>query len=416
MTTKLSRVHYAWIVMGVTFAVMLVSAGVRSAPGVLILPLEAEFGWDRASVSLAIAVGILVFGLGGPLSGSLIDRFGPRWVMLGGAALVGLGLLPMLIMRELWQLHLLWGVVVGLGTGVTASVLSTTVAYRWFHAHRGLVMGLFATTTSAGQMVFVPAMMALAVAAGWRSAVWLMLAASLGLLVPVLLLMRNRPADVGLAPLGLSPAEQHAATRGEDERRTSLREALRSHDFWLLAGTFFVCGYTSNGLVQTHLIPHAVEHGFTEVAAASTLALMGTMNIFGSLGSGWLTDRFDNRKLLAMYYGLRALAIAGLPFILDVPWLMVFAVVYGLDWIATVPPTANLTASIFGKASLGTLFGWIFFSHMLGAAIAAYIGGVFREWLGDYHLVFLSAAVVGFMAVALSMWITPQRRLAPQPA
>ncbi len=416
---RLLRFHYAWVVVVVTFLVLLVSAGIRAAPGVLIKPLEGEFGWDRASISLAIAVSILAFGFGAPLSGGLIDRFGPRRVMLGGLVLVTAGLVPLIWMRELWQLHLFWGVLTGLGTGAVSNVLGATIALEWFRSHRGVVVGAFAAASSAGQLIFLPSLVAVVLLVGWRGAMGLLAATAVVLLVPVLLWMRNRPSDRGLRPFGArSEGVDDAADRAEGERRTSLRDAARTRDFWLLAGSFFICGYTSNGLIGTHLMPHAVEHGFSEVTAASALAVMGTMNIVGTLASGWLTDRYDNRRLLALYYGFRAISIAFLPFILEVPLLFGFAVIYGLDWIATVPPTANLTAKLYGRASLGSIYGWIFCSHMVGAALAAYLGGVFRDTLGDYTVIFVSAAALGLVAVALSMRISVPgvERQAPTPA
>src|SRR5688500_1906814 len=257
----------------------------------------------------------------------------------------------MINMSALWQLYLVWGIVIGLGTGAAGQVASAAIAQRWFRTHRGLIVGLFGGATSAGQLVFVPAMAALTVAMGWRAAIALLLGAAAVAVVPLGLFMRDRPSDVGQRAVGEGETLT-AAEKADDARRTPLREALRRREFWLLAGSFFICGYTSNGLIGTHLIPHAVEHGFTEVTAAGAVALMGTMNIVGTLASGWLTDRYDNRRLLGFYYGFRALSIAFLPFILEVPWLMVFAVVYGLDWIATVPPTANLTAKLYGRGSL----------------------------------------------------------------
>jgi MFS family permease len=407
---KLTRLHYAWVVVAVTVMTLLTAAGVRAAPGVLIKPLEADFGWGPASISLAVAVSILAFGLGGPLGGGLVDRFGPRQVMLAGLGLIALGLAPLVFMTELWQLFLFWGLVTGLGTGAVGNVLGATVAHRWFRARRGLIIGLFAAASSMGQLIFLPALMGMTLSFGWRSAILLLLLASVVVLLPIGLFMRDRPEGMGLRPYDQGLAPQTDSDQAEDRRRTSLRDALRTRDFWLLAGSFFICGYTSNGLIGTHLIPHAVEHGFTEVTAASAVALMGTMNVVGTLASGWLSDRFDNRKLLAAYYGFRALSLVALPFILEIPQLFLFAIVYGLDWIATVPPTANLTARIYGRASLGTLYGWIFFSHMVGAAIAAYVGGFFREVLGDYHLVFISAALMGFVAVSLSLSISAQTR------
>jgi MFS family permease len=318
--------------------------------------------------------------------------------MLGGLALIAAGLAPLMWMRELWQLHLFWGVLTGLGTGAVTNVLGATVTLQWFRTHRGVVLGALAAASSAGQLIFLPALVGIVLVVGWRGAIALMAAVAVVLLVPVVVFMRDRPADRGLRPYGaMAEGVDDASDRAEGDRRTSLRDAARTRDFWLLASSFFVCGYTSNGLIGTHLMPHAVEHGFSEVTAAGALAVMGTMNIVGTLASGWLTDRYDNRRLLAMYYGFRALSIALLPFIVEVPLLFGFAVIYGLDWIATVPPTANLTAKLFGRASVGTLYGWIFCSHMVGAAIAAFLGGLFRDVLGDYTLVFLSAAILGLI-------------------
>ena len=407
-----ARAHYAWVIVAVTFLALLVPAGVRTVAGVLILPWEGEFGWDRAGISLAVAISLLTFGFGAPLAGSLIDRFGPRKVMVGGLAVIAVGLAPMLLMRDLWQLHALWGLIVGVGTGAMSGVLGATIATRWFNAHRGVIVGLFSSASSAGQLIFLPLMMSITLTYGWRASISTLAVATAALLIPVALFMRNRPADLGLEPVGGATAPGSAAA-ALDAHRTSVWEAARTRDFWLLAGSFFVCGYTSNGLVGTHLIPHAVEHGFTEVVAAGAMALMGTMNVIGTLASGWLTDRYDNRKLLAAYYGFRGLSIAALPFIYETQHLLLFAVVYGLDWIATVPPTVNLTATRFGRASVGALYGWIFCGHMIGAALAAYAGGFFRTVLGDYHGIFISAAVMGLIAVMLAMSITPQRKMRP---
>ncbi|TMG54750.1 MAG: MFS transporter, partial [Chloroflexi bacterium] len=372
-------------------------------------------GWTRTAISFAVSLSILTFGLGGPLGGTLIDRFGPRRVMLVGEVLIAAGLIALLFVRDLWQMFVVWGLPIGVGTGAVGGVLGAAVAHRWFRTHRGVIIGLFGGATSAGQLVFVPAMAALTVDAGWRWAIALVMGAVAIMIVPIALLMRDRPDDVGAQPLG-EAAVVTADVRAEDLRSTPLRQAMRTRDFWLLAGSFFVCGYTSNGLVGTHLIPHAIDHGFTEVTAASAVALLGSMNIVGTLASGWLTDRFDNRRLLAAYYGFRAMSLFALPVIYDVKWLLLFAFVYGVDWIATVPPTANLVATIYGRASLGTIYGWIFFSHMVGAAIAAFAGGFFRDLLGDYHLMFISAGILGFVAVSLALRIsTPAVTRMPAP-
>jgi MFS family permease len=407
------RLHYAWVVVGVTFVVLLVGAGIRAAPGALVLPFEEEFGWDRGSISLAAAVSLVTFGLGAPLGGSLIGRFGVRRVMIAGLALVVLGVAPMLLMRDLWHLHLLWGVVAGIGTGAIAQVLGATIATIWFRRSRGLVLGLFGAASSAGQLVFIPVIVALTLAIDWRAAIVVMAVAAAVLLVPVLLFIRDGPEDVGAVAYGAEAEE--AGGQGEaveSAQGTPLRMAIRSRDYQLLAASFFVCGYTSTGLIGVHFIPHAVEHGFGEVTAAGALGVIGMMNVVGTVASGWLTDRYDNRLLLAAYYGFRALSLLVLPWIVDVPALLVFAVVFGLDYIATVPPTANLTARIFGRASVGILFGWIFFAHMVGAALAAWLGGVVRDALGDYTLAFLSAGALGLVAVGFSLSIGRRSRMA----
>jgi MFS family permease len=408
---RITRFHYAWVVVAITFLALLVTSSVRAAPGVLITPLEQEYGWDRATISAAIAVSILTFGLGGPLSGWLINRFGTRKVILAGCTCVAFGLLAMLALHDEWQLFVFWGVVVGTGTGAVGSVLGATVAHRWFRSHRGVVIGAFGAATSTGQLIFIPAMASLTVSVGWRAAIELLVIASIAVLAPVALFMRDKPQDVGQKAYGEPPVLSDAE-RADDSRATPMRAAIRTGDFWLLAGSFFICGYTSTGLIGTHLIPHAIEHGFTEVTAASAVGVMGAMNIVGTLGSGWLSDRYDNRKLLAAYYAFRALSLSLLPLIFDVQGLYIFAVMYGLDWIATVPPTANLVARIYGRASLGTIYGWVYFSHMVGAAIAAYAAGYVHTILGDYHLMFISAALFGVVAAGLALRIQGTARTA----
>ena len=398
---------YAWVVAFVTGLVLLAAAGVRTAPQVLIKPLEAEFGWRRADISLAVAVSILWFGLGAPLSGTLVARFGLRAIMAAGLLVIaaGLGLMPR--MESLWELHLFWGLIAGLGTGMLANVLGAIVATRWFVKHRGLIVGMMSAASAAGQLIFINAMIALNTWNGWRTAMQAVAIAMAALVAPVLLFIREWPRDVGQRPLGEDgDASVAASAAADDDRRTPLADALRTRDFWLLAASFFICGYTTNGLVGTHLLPHSIEHGFATEVAGSAIAIMGGFNIIGTLASGWLSDRYDNRKLLACYYGFRALSLLYLPLVADYRSLLLFSIVYGLDWIATVPPTINLTAQRFGRASVGVLYGWIFFSHMVGAAVAAYLGGVLRDSLGDYTLAFVSAAVLGFVAAGFAMGIT----------
>ncbi len=405
------RLFYGWVVVAVTGLTLLVSAGIRAAPGVMLLPLRGEMGWSTGEISFAVSLGLVLFGLAGPLTGSLMDRFGPRRMIMLGLLLIVLSTVASALMTERWQLNLFWGALSGVGTGMASSVLGATVASRWFVARRGLVMGIFGAATSAGQLVFVPLLMGLVVVLGWRTSTAILAGVALLLLPVVFALMRNDPADVGERPYGAPDAPPAAAA----ERRAEggvMRIALRRPEFWLLAGTFFICGATSNGLIGTHLIPYAVDCGIPQVAAAGMLALMGAMNFVGTVASGWLTDRYDPRKLLCCYYGFRGLSLLMLPFVRDQAGLALFAVLFGLDYIATVPPTTALVADTFGRKNVGTVFGWVFCAHQIGAALTAWLGGVARDLLGGYGLAFLVAGALAVMAGLLALIIARPPRLA----
>jgi sugar phosphate permease len=397
---------YGWVVVAVTAIVVLATAGVRSAPGAFLLAMTDEPGWSTASVSFAAAAGLIVFGLAGPLSGSLMGRIGVRNVVLVSLVVTGTALLATSLVREIWQLALLFGLLSGLGTGLVASVLGPTVAARWFVKDRGLVVGIFGASTSAGQLIFFPLLTALAVAAGWRLGAVVLGVISLTLVVPVLIWLRNDPADVGLRPRG---ATEGAIARVQPPDRGVMRGAVRTSDFWFLAGTFFICGATSNGLVGQHFIPHAVDHGFTPIAASTALAVMGIFNFIGTIGSGWLTDRLDPRKLLLVYYGFRGVSLLFVPFIHDTMTIAAFAILFGLDYIATVPPTVALVADRFGRHNVGVVYGWVFASHMLGAAVAAWAAGIVRESVGDYAAAFVAAGWIAIVAGFAALMIRRKR-------
>lgn len=405
--------YYGWVVVGVTALVLIASAGVRSAPGVMLLPLQAESGWSLAAISAAVSTGLLLFGLSSPVSGALMDRFGARWLVLVGLVLTGGSLIASAFMTEIWQMYLFWGALSGIGTGLLATVLGATVAARWFVAQRGLVTGIFGAATSAGQLIFVPLLMRLMLGLGWRTTTLWLAGILLLILIPVALLMRNDPAEIGLRPYG-APSGPAPAPPPLERMAAVMGRALRTPEFWLLAGTFFICGFTSTGLVGTHLIPYAVDCGISEIVAADMLALMGAMNFAGTILSGWLTDRYDPRKLLAVYYGFRGLSLLLLPWITTPGGLAFFAILFGLDYIATVPPTVSLVADSFGRRNVGTVFGWVFCAHQVGAALAAWIGGVARQMAGDYALAFVAAGVLAVMAGMLALRI--QRRAAQPPA
>jgi sugar phosphate permease len=409
-----NRLHYAWIVAAVTFLALLVAAGIRASPGVLVVPLETEFGWSRATISFAVGVNIFLYGLIGPFAAALMDTIGVRRTMLGALALIALGVAATPLMQQSWQLILLWGVVVGSGAGAIANVLAATIATRWFTARRGLVLGLLASAAAAGQLVFLPPLAAIATNFGWRTMALVVAAVALLVLPVVAFLMRDRPEDVGLAPYGAPPGTKTASASSTNPVRAALRVlgmGARSRDFWLIAGSFFICGASTNGLIGTHLIPACIDNGIAEVAAASLLASMAIFNFIGTTGSGWLSDRIDNRVLLAIYYGLRGLSLIYLPFsFVDFYGLSLFVVFYGLDWIATVPPTVRLTASTFGRENAGIMFGWVAMFHQVGGALAAYLGGVLRMDLGTYLQAFILSGVLCLIAALMVLFIGIKRQ------
>jgi MFS family permease len=402
------NIHYGWVVVAVTFLTMLVSAGAVGAPGVLLLPLQREFGWDTADISIAMAVRLLLFGLIGPFAAALINRFGVKRMALSSLTLMAIGLLLSLAMREVWQLIALWGLVVGFGTGLTALVLGATVATRWFSTRRGLVVGLLTASSATGQLVFMPLLSALTAQMGWRVALTL-LCGLLGLAaLAILALMRDRPSDLGLLPFGEEgtvPAPSASVPPSASVAMAALgalRDASKTRVFWVLFATFFICGASTNGLIQTHLIPLCVDFGVPEVRAAGLLAVMGVFDFIGTVGSGWLSDRYDNRWLLFWYYGLRGLSLLYLPYSdFTVYGLSLFAMFYGLDWIATVPPTVRITAERFGRERANLVFGWVFAGHQIGAACAAFGAGFSRSALQSYLPAFFVAGVLCLIAALL---------------
>ncbi|MGY0788724.1 MFS transporter [Azospirillum argentinense] len=414
------NVHYGWAVVGVTFLTMLVSAGAVGAPGVLLLPLQREFGWSTADISVALAIRLLLFGLMGPFAAALINRYGVKRMVLSSLTLVSGGLLLSLAMREVWQLILLWGFVVGFGTGLTAMVLGATVATRWFSRRRGLVVGLLTASSATGQLVFMPLLSMLTEQMGWRVALALLCGLLWVAALAVLALMRDRPSDLGLAAYG----EEGAATAPPPPAGSvvaaalgALRDASRTRVFWVLFATFFICGASTNGLIQTHLIPLCVDFGVPEVRAAGLLALMGVFDFVGTVASGWLSDRYDNRWLLFWYYGLRGLSLLFLPYSdFTLYGLSLFAVFYGLDWIATVPPTVRLTAERFGRERANLVFGWIFAGHQIGAACAAFGAGYARSTLDSYLPAFFIAGLLCLGAALLVPTLGRAPAAKPAPA
>ncbi len=404
---KRAGIHYGWATVAIVFLLLLTTAGCMGISGALIIPLTKEFGWSTEQISVALALRIVLFGLMAPFTAALIDKYGFKRVVLVALALIEIGLIGALVMTRLWHLVLFWGVIVGLGTGLTAMVLGAIVATRWFTTRRVLAIGILSASSASGQLILLPLAAWLADRHGWRVALAPPIVALVLVALLVVLFLVDKPEDVGLKPYGdRGDAPAHIAPAAAFSRAFEiLFESTRSGAFWVLAGTFFVCGLSTNGLVQTHFISLCSDYGMPAVAAASTLAMMGVFDFVGTIGSGWLSDRFDNRALLSMYYGFRGLSLLYLPSsTFTVYGLSLFAVFYGLDWIATVPPTVRLSAVHFGRERAGVVYGWVFASHMIGAAVAAWAGGFSRSTFATYLPAFYGAGLACLIAAA-AVWL-----------
>ncbi len=400
--TRQGTIHYAWIVLGVTFIGLIVAAAVRSEPGIILKSLEQEFGWSRQSITLAVAVNLLLFGLAGPFLGRLMDVYGPRKVALVTVMIMSAGVSGTVLIRESWHLLVLWGVILGIGSGGMSMVLASSVINRWFSQRRGLALGIAGAAMSAGQLIFTPILMQVTIGVGWRSSV-LLIALMLSVIVlPTLwLFLRDSPEQLELPPYGSTVT----ISTPPKSFRNLMPQVIQSVHFWLLAASFAICGLTTSGLFQTHLIPHGIESGFSEMTMAFSLGLMGATDIIGTIASGWICDVFGKRGPLAIYYLLRGATLIMLPYIESVEFLMIFSVVYGLNWLSTVPATSALAADLFGKENIGVVFGWIFFAHQVGASIAVYGASYLHSWTNNYNVVFMLAGCFAILAAGLVLCI-----------
>ena len=400
------KIHPAWIAAIITFFTLIATSGFRSAPSVLMIPLEDSFGWGRDEISLAISVNVLLFGLTAPFAAALMERFGIRKVVMTALTTVGLGAGSTIFITQPWHLIALWGVIVGIGTGSMALVFAATIANRWFITNRGLVIGILTAASATGQLIFLPGLSALAADHGWR-AISITVALGAFVMVPVIaLFLRERPSDIGMKPYG-APMNWVEPPRNSANAAVvaieTLKSAMKIQDFWYLTGSFFVCGLSTSGLIGTHFIPAAHDHGMGQVAAASLLALVGVFDVVGTLASGWLTDRIDPKKLLFFYYFLRGVSLFLLPSILFStvhPSTLVFVIFYGLDWVATVPPTVILCRTVLGPEKATVVYGWVFAAHQVGGSIAALGAGIARVHLGDYASAFYLS---GFLCI-ITAW------------
>jgi MFS family permease len=413
--------YYGWVVVWLTFFAVIIAAGIRSITGVIMIPLEQEFEWGRSAISLAFAINLTLYGFSGPFIAAGLERMGIRRMMVYAMLLLVFGMAMSLFMTEVWQLHLIWGIIIGMGCGVFLTVLSASVANRWFEKRRGFVLGLLMAGTAAGQMIFLPLLSYLTEAYSWR--VGLSVFIGLGvLMVPIIAIwMKDTPAEKGLLPYGALQQDIQSSAVNRTNPITSAFEVLsigiRSLPFWLLSISFFICGLTTTGLIGTHFIPASTHHGIPEMNAASLFAVMGVFNIIGTTFSGWLSDRFDNRWLLFWYYGLRGLSLLVLPYALEMnsyPMLIGFALFYGLDWIATVPPTIRLASDYFGKKRGAIIYGWVFAAHQVGSGVAAFLGGYFYEIFNSYTFSFLSAGVLSIVATLFVLSIKKMQPTVPK--
>ena len=402
--------YYGWFVVALSFLANLTAAGIRSAPSVLIHPFEDEFGWSRTAIASAASLNLLLLGLFAPVGGWLIDRVGARRVILGCLTAIVVGLAGTVFIQELWHLIFLWGIILGVATGVTPP-LGASIASRWFIDRRGLAIGIMTNANTAGQVIYLPLLMALVVGSGWRSALWAMAAASAVLLPAIWFWMRDNPADVGLEPY--TSAQAKASSKNRIYARGDIRPVSMSHiaavfktsTFWILSGCFFICGVTANGLIGTHLIPHAIERGIPQMTAAMAVGIMGGASFVGTTFSGWMVDRVDPRKVLAVVYALRGSSLFILPYVSEAPGLFLFAVLYGLDWYASGPATTTIIARVFGTDRVGRIFGLVFVFHQLGGATAAITGGWARVHFGDYQYAFLVGGCLGLVAACLALTV-----------
>ncbi|PTM98083.1 sugar phosphate permease [Streptomyces sp. VMFN-G11Ma] len=414
-----ARVHRAWFVAAVTFVTIIGAAAFRSLPGLLIDPLHQDFGWSRGTIGAAVSINLALYGLTAPFAAALMDRFGIRKVVAVALTVIALGSGLTVWMTAAWQLLLCWGLLVGLGTGSMALAFAATVTNRWFTARRGLVTGILTAASASGQLIFLPVLSWIVEKHDWRPAAVTVALAALAVVPFVWLLLRDHPADVGVKPYGSQEfVEKPPPARGAARRTlTVLSTASRTGTFWLLAGTFAICGASTNGLIQTHFVPAAHDHGMPVTAAASLLAVIGVFDVAGTIASGWFTDRFEPRRLLAVYYALRGISLLFLPMLLAPtvhPPMLFFIVFYGLDWVATVPPTVALCREQFGDDS-AIVFGWVLASHQVGAALVAYLGGVARDTFGSYDMVWYASGAL-CAAAALMALVIRRRPVSALPA
>lgn len=403
---EMRKIHYSWVVLAVTFIAIIVAGIIRSSSGIFIDPFETEFGFGRPMISFAFAMCLFLYGFSGPFMAAFVEVFGLKRMMLISMAILSIGLGLTFVMKNEWQLILIWGVMLGIGSSLFLTVLSAQVANRWFVKRRGLAVGILTAATATGQLILLPVLANFVENYSWRTAIAVIFVLSTIMLMVIGVFMKSWPGDIGLKSYGQEEETMEQSHRNGNRNPfkmaiSSLLEGIKVKEFWLLAGSFFICGLSTSGLIGTHFISYCISFGIPLVTAAAMLSFMGVFDLIGTTISGWLTDRYDNRWLLFWYYTLRGVSLLFLPFALaqgSYTWLVIFSIFYGLDWIATVPPTIGLTRQKFGIEKSAMMYGWITASHQVGAGVAAYTGGVVFKVFGSYMWAFLLAG--GFCILA----------------
>ncbi|WP_077212192.1 MFS transporter [Bacillus dakarensis] len=418
----MKKVHYSWFILAITFFSIIVAGIVVSSSGVFIDSFEKELGWDRSTISLAFGVCLLFYGVSGPFMAALIDVIGLKKMMMMSMVILLTGTVLTFFMTHSWQLLIIWGFIFGLGSSLLLTVISPYVANTWFEKRRGLAVGILTASMATGQLVLLPILASLIEKYSWKWAMGLISTLSFIMLLVIILFMKNKPKDVGLLPYGLQEEKPESSEVNKENPISTafngLLQAVKVKEFWLLAGSFFICGLSTNGLIGTHFVSYCIGFGIPLVTAASYLSFMGIFNLAGTTLSGWLSDRFDSRWLLFWYYSLRGASLVLLPYALmqgSIPLLLIFTVFYGLDWAATVPPTINISRQIFGVKKSAIIYGWVFASHQAGAAVAAFGGGLVYQYFNTYTWSFMMAGVFCLLASLFVVIIKKDKTTAVTP-
>ncbi|MBY4605175.1 MULTISPECIES: MFS transporter [Bacillus] len=396
----MKRLHYAWIIVSVTFLILLAVQGVRLSFGAFVEPWERQFSMDRGTISLISTISFIVYGISQPVIGRLVDKWGARAVLSWSALLTGVSIFLTYLVTSPWQLFLLYGLGVSLGVGGASNVAASVLVVNWFSKKRGLAFGIMEAGFGAGQMLLVPGSLMLI---HWFS--WKLTVVVLGLLLIVivfpaaLLMLRNNPSEKNTEPIGgLAAAEKETASK---TTALSVTGMFRMKQFWFLILPFLICGFTTVGLMDTHLIPFSHDHGFSTTVTSAAVSLLAGFNIAGILLSGIVADRWSSRKILCFLYAVRALSIVILIYSHEPYLLLAFAILFGLVDFATVAPTQMLATQYFQNYSIGLMIGWLSLAHQIGSALGAYVPGVIYTVTGEYTLAFYLS--IGMLVLASVM-------------